>query len=74
MQPKNYKPTTDLKESAALEDEIFLQMDKLLALCVAQTALTEGEQELALGTRSYYALVVEEQARRVRETLARLLG
>lgn len=59
---------------ADLEDKLYLQADKLLALCAAQTALDNGDQQLPLGIRSHYSLLMEEQARALRSTLEKLLG
>lgn len=57
-----------------LEDQLYLQADKLLALCAAQTALDNSDEPLAPGIRSHYSLLMEEQARALRHTLEKLLG
>lgn len=71
--------TCDLKSSAPLaavnsrlEDEIYLQADKLVALCTVQAAWASTEYEPSPAVRHHYALVVEEQALELRRLLDRL--
>jgi hypothetical protein len=52
-----------------LEDELYLHADKLIALCVAQSALDSNDCLLPLGIRSHYSLLMEEQARALRHML-----
>lgn len=65
---------TDPTVRSALEDELYLRADKLLALCAAQTALDHSDQPLASGIRGHYSLLMEEEARALRRTLEKLLG
>jgi hypothetical protein len=69
-----YDLRSALDSEGALEDEVYFQMDKLLALCTAQTALDHSDQELPVGVRSHYSLLMEEQARTLRDALEKLLG
>ncbi|MCW8195881.1 hypothetical protein F6455_13885 [Proteobacteria bacterium 005FR1] len=65
---------TDETVRSALEDEVFLRADTLLALCTAQAALDHSDQPLPVGIRSHYSLLMEEQARALRRTLEKLVG
>ncbi|MGQ9427032.1 hypothetical protein ACXYTJ_15365 [Gilvimarinus sp. F26214L] len=60
------RQVTAQEVDAALEDELYLQADKHLALCTVQAALDSGEQSLPSSVRSHYSLVMEEQARAAR--------
>lgn len=58
-QKSDPKTPTDPTVQATLEDQLYLQADKLLALCAAQTALDNSDEPLALGIRSHYSLLME---------------
>jgi hypothetical protein len=55
--------------TAELEDRIYLQMDKLLALCGMQATADTNDCELPLGLRANYSVVLEEQALVLRKLL-----
>lgn len=55
-----------------LEDEIYLQLDKLQALVSLQTLLNTGEISLTRAQHLYYAMTVEEQLGKLRELVDEL--
>lgn len=58
--------------NSTLEDALYLQADKLLALCTVQSTWTSADCEPSSATRSHYALILEEQARELRRLLDQL--
>lgn len=58
--------------SGELEDAIYLQMDKLLALCGMQALADGSDCEVPLGLRSNYSVVLEEHALALRKLLDQL--
>jgi hypothetical protein len=58
--------------NSRLEDALYLQADKLLALCAVQSAWAGADCEPSPATRNHYALVMEEQALELRRLLDRL--
>lgn len=59
----------ELKSYNDLEDVLYFEVDKLLALCMASRALEENEISLPLDARANYSRLVEEQVRQLRSTL-----
>ncbi|MEX1033480.1 MAG: hypothetical protein WDZ30_08970 [Cellvibrionaceae bacterium] len=57
-----------------LEDALYLQVDKLLALCAVQIALAAGDHTPSPATRNHYSLVMEEQTLELRYLLDRLFA
>ena len=57
------------RKRAELEDQIYLQMDKLLALCGMQSIADANDCEVPVGLRTNYSVVLEEQAQNLRELL-----
>lgn len=57
-----------------LEDEIFLRIDKLEALCAAQILLDNNEIASARNIRTHYSMVVEEQVLELRKLLSQLFN
>lgn len=55
-----------------LEDEIYLRMDKLQALCSAQIILDSSDNVPTRNIRTYYSMVIEEQIIELRELLNQL--
>jgi hypothetical protein len=74
MRQTDYQMGGDLRLTAALEDEVFLRADKLVALCSAQAALSSRDHDLPSSIRSHYALVLEEHAESLPTALGNLLG
>jgi hypothetical protein len=60
------------KTKAELEDQLYLQMDKLLALCGMQAIADANDCEVPLGLRTNYSVVLEEQAVALRRLLDRM--
>jgi hypothetical protein len=58
--------------NSRLEDALYLQADKLLALCRIQAAWDSAEYTLSPTTRTHYSLVIEEQALELRRLLDRM--
>lgn len=56
----------------ALEDEIYLRMDKLQALCSAQILLDSGDTVPNRYIRTHYSMIVEEQVIQLRNLLNQL--
>lgn len=73
-QDVRYAMNSDLAAKGALEDELYVQADKLLALCAAQSALDSCDSPLPFGIRGNYSVLMEEQARILRNTLDRLFA
>lgn len=72
------EPIHDVKASgplvninAKLEDALYLQADKLLALCSVQAAWANGDYTPSPATRNHYSIVLEEQALELRRLLDR---
>ncbi|MCW8193371.1 hypothetical protein F6455_01060 [Proteobacteria bacterium 005FR1] len=61
-----------LRHSSDLEDEVYLQMDKVLALCGMLSIADSNECDIPLGLRSNYSVVLEEQALALRRLLDRM--
>ena len=61
-------------EKHQFEDALFLAVDKLQALCTAQTQLDTGETPLSPSTRSHISLVIEDQVKDIRRMLVKHFG
>lgn len=55
--------------SGDLEDKVYLQMDKLAALCSMQLIADTNECEVPIGLRTNYSVVLEEHAFALRRLL-----
>lgn len=55
-----------------LEDEIYLRIDKLQALCSAQIILDSGDNIPSPNIRAHYSMVIDEQVTELRSLLNRL--
>lgn len=64
--------TSKDKTTAELEDEVYLQADKLVALCGMQAIADSNDCELPLGLRTNYSVVLEEQAVTLRKLLDKM--
>ncbi len=52
-----------------LEDQIYLQIDKLLALVSVQAALDTSDYNPRPSTRNHYSLIIEEHAVELRRLI-----
>lgn len=52
-----------------LEESIFLQMEKIDALCRMRSAVDSGEVAMSRRTFSYFSLVVEQELSALRKLL-----
>lgn len=73
---KQASDSTDINSQFAtldsnLEDALYLQADKLLALCSVQAAWASSDYLPSASTRNHYSLVIEEQALVLRRLLER---
>ncbi|MCW8128081.1 hypothetical protein [Microbulbifer halophilus] len=57
-----------------LEEDLYLQVDKLVALVAVQTALDNGDYQPNPAIRNHYSLVIEEHALAIRELLRQLFS
>lgn len=57
---------------AELEDQIYLQIDKLLALVSVQAALDTSDYDPRPSTRNHYSLVIEEHTIELRQLIDKL--
>lgn len=57
--------------NSKLEDALYLQADKLLALCSVQSAWANADYTPSPSTRNHYSLIMEEQALELRRLLDR---
>jgi hypothetical protein len=57
-----------------LEDEIFLRVDKLQALCAAQIILDTNDTAPARHIRTHYSMVIDEQITELRNLLNQLFS
>lgn len=55
-----------------LEDEIYLRIDKLQALCAAQIIMDDSDAAPAPSIRARYSMVIEEQVTELRNLLNQL--
>lgn len=55
-----------------LEDEIYLCIDKLQALCSAQVMLDSSDTAPARSIRMHYSMVIDEQVAELRNLLNQL--
>lgn len=55
-----------------LEDEIYMRIDKLQALCTAQIMLDASDTAPAPHIRMYYSMVIEEQVMEIRNLMDKL--
>lgn len=55
-----------------LEDEIYMRIDKLQALCNAQVMLDASDTAPAPQIRVFYSLVIEEQVQEIRKLMDKL--
>lgn len=55
-----------------LEDEIFLRVDKLQALCSAQIIMDSSDNVPTRHIRTYYSMIIEEQITELRDLLNQL--
>lgn len=63
-----------LQAKLGLEDAIYLQLDKLLALCAVQSVMDSSENPPALTTRSHYSMIMEEHAQELRRLIDQLFN
>lgn len=61
-------------ETYEFEDALFLAVDKLQALCTAQSQLDNGESPLSANTRAHFSLVIEDQVKEIRRMLVAHFG
>lgn len=74
MKPSiNQDIVESVQQRGSLEDSIYLQLDKMQALCTAQTALSSSDALPTPKTRTYYSIVIEEQASELRRLIDILL-
>lgn len=64
----------ELSSRARLEEDLYLQVDKLVALVSVQTALDSGDYQPGPAIRNHYSLVVEEHALAIRKLLSQLFS
>lgn len=64
----------ELSSRAKLQEDLYLQVDKLVALVSVQTALDNGDYQPNRAIRNHYSLVIEEHALAVRKLLNQLFG
>jgi len=57
-----------------LEDEIYLRIDKLQALCSAQIILDSSDTAPARYIRTHYSMVIDEQVTELRNLLNQLFN
>ncbi|WP_308366784.1 MULTISPECIES: hypothetical protein [unclassified Microbulbifer] len=74
-----YRQSTDnlvagLSSRAKLEEDLYLQVDKLVALVSVQTVLDNGDYQPSRAIRNHYSLVIEEHALAVSKLLNQLFG
>lgn len=55
-----------------LEDEIYMRIDKLQALCTAQIMLDASDTAPAPQIRMFYSMVIEEQIMEIRNLMDKL--
>lgn len=55
-----------------LEDEVYLRIDKLQAMCAAQVMLNTSDTPMASHIRIYHSMVIEEQAIELRKLIDQL--
>ncbi len=58
----------------SLEDDIYLRIDKLQALCSTQTMLDSNDSIPDTSVRFHYSLVIEEQVIELRGLLDKLFN
>lgn len=66
--------TVNARDCGNLEDEIFQAVDKLQALCAVQAQFEASEAKVGSQIRNHYAMVLEDQAARLRILLERHFG
>lgn len=57
-----------------LEDEIYMRIDKLQALCAAQIMLDASDTAPASQIRLFYSMVIEEQVMEIRNLMDKLFA
>lgn len=57
-----------------LEDEIYLRIDKLQALCAAQVILDSNDVAPARYIRTHYSMIIDEQVAELRKLLNQLFN
>jgi len=62
---------SDIQNDAELEDSIFLAVDKLHALCSAQSQLDSNDCVLSPRARNHYSIILEDQVTELRGLLNR---
>jgi hypothetical protein len=58
----------------SLEDDIYLRIDKLQALCSTQTMLDSNDAIPDTSVRFHYGMVIEEQVAELRRLLDKLFN
>ncbi|GAB1264812.1 hypothetical protein NBRC116493_22890 [Aurantivibrio infirmus] len=58
-----------IQNDANLEDQIFLAVDKLHALCSAQSQIDSNDCVLSPQARNHYSIIIEDQVTELRELL-----
>lgn len=70
----NTKLNLSFLNNYILEDEIYLRIDKLQALCAAQVILDMSDVAPACYVRRHYSMVIEEQVTELRNLLNQLFN
>lgn len=68
----NQDITETLGASEPLEDDIFLQMEKIDALSAIRLAVDAGESAMSPRTMSYFSLVMDQEIKKLRELLDKI--
>ena len=72
--PSDTKLNLNFLNNYVLEDEIYLRVDKLQALCSAQIILDMNDLSPARYSRAHYSLAIEEQVTELRNLLDQLFN
>lgn len=72
--PQSTDPGLPETRDGDLEDALYLQADKLLALCSVQAAWVTADCDPSPATRHHYSIIMEEQALELRRLLDRLFA
>lgn len=58
-----------LRANEPLEDDIFLQMEKIDALCSIRAAVDAGETAMSSRKMTYFSMIMEQEVKALRKLL-----
>jgi hypothetical protein len=63
-----------LRANEPLEDDVFLQLEKIEALCNVRKAADAGEASMPSRTMTYFSMILEQEVKALRKLLDQIFS